>query len=289
VKQLTVVSGKGGTGKTVVTAGFAALAKEKVMVDCDVDAADLHLLLHPTLRERHPFSGGSVAVRDATRCTGCGRCSEVCRFGAVSPEWEIDAVACEGCGYCVRACPAAAIRLEPQQNGEWYVSDTRHGTLVHARLGAGEENSGKLVSQVRKEAQSLAARAGARLIIADGPPGIGCPLIASITGADLVLAVTEPSLSGIHDVQRVAAVAARFGIRFLCTINKHDINPGNSAELESWCGANGIPIAGRIPFDEAVVRAIVAGAPVVEAGPSRAGDEVRRIWQEVTRWLELDR
>ena len=285
-RQVTVVSGKGGTGKTIVTASFAALAGNSVLVDCDVDAADLHLLLQPEIEERNRFSGGSVAVRDPEKCTGCGECRDVCRFDAVEESFDIDPIACEGCGFCVHVCPADALQMKECVNGEWFVSRTRYGPMVHARLGIAEENSGKLVSVVRKRAQEIAERIDARYLIADGPPGIGCPVIAAITGADLVLGVAEPSLSGIHDLQRVAEVAGRFKTKMCCVVNRFDINPENTGAIEKWCGEHDIAVVGRIPFDEAVTRAMVAGKPVVDHGPSRAGDEIRKVWQEVQSCLE---
>lgn len=285
VRQLTVISGKGGTGKTVVSASFAVLAGDCVLADCDVDAADLHLLFQPEVLERHEFSGGSIAARDAGVCTGCGKCREVCRFGAVSDEFEIDPVACEGCGFCARACPAEAIAMEPAVNGEWYVSRTRCGMMVHARLGPAEENSGKLVTAVRKRAAALAAERGAWCVIADGPPGIGCPVIAAITGADFVLVVAEPSLSGIHDLKRVTGVAERFGIPVGCLINRFDINLENVRELEGWCREQGVKLVGRVPYDEAVTRAMVAGRTVVEDGQSSARAAIKAAWLEVRRCL----
>lgn len=283
--QLTVVSGKGGTGKTVTAASLAVLAEDAVMADCDVDAADLHLLLRPEVEERHEFSGGSVAVRDPDRCSGCGECRRVCRFEAVDESFDIDPVACEGCGFCARACPAEAIAMREQVNGEWFVSKTRRGPMVHARLGIAEENSGKLVTAVRKRAQQIAEERGARYLIADGPPGIGCPVIAAITGADLVLAVAEPTLSGMHDLERVAGVAERFGIPVGCLVNKHDINPDNTRRIEDWCRAHGVTVVGRVPFDDAVVAAMVEGRTVVEVVESPAAEAIRAAWQEVQRCL----
>jgi MinD superfamily P-loop ATPase len=280
-RQVTVVSGKGGTGKTIVTASLAALAGNSVLADCDVDAADLHLLLQPEVEERNRFSGGSVAVRDPKKCTDCGECRRVCRFDAVKESFDVDPVACEGCGFCVHVCPVDAIEMQECINGEWFVSRTRYGPMVHARLGIAEENSGKLVSVVRKRAQEIAERTDARYLIADGPPGIGCPVIAALTGVDLVLGVAEPSLSGIHDLQRVAEVADRFRTRMCCVVNRFDINLENTRAIEKWCGEHGVVVVGRIPFDETVTKAMVAGKPVVEYGPSRAADEIRKVWQEV--------
>jgi MinD superfamily P-loop ATPase len=284
-RRVTVVSGKGGTGKTIVTASFAVLAESCVLADCDVDAADLHLLLHPELKECHEFSGGSVAVRDPKKCSDCGECRRVCRFDAVRESFDIDPVACEGCGFCAHVCPTGALVMEEQVNGEWFESRTRYGPMVHARLGIAEENSGKLVSVVRKRAKEIAEQAGLGYVVSDGPPGIGCPVIAAITGADLVLGVAEPSLSGIHDMQRVAGVASRFGIRMCCVVNRYDINEDNTRSLEKWCAEHDVSVLGRIPFDEKVIEAMVAGRPVIEYGSTRAGDEIAKIWQGVRSCL----
>ena len=213
-RELVVISGKGGTGKTSIVAAFAALAGGAVLADCDVDAADLHLVLDPELGPEHPFSGRRQAIIDAEACTACGRCAEVCRFAAVlgAPDssYSIDPIACEGCELCRRVCPADAIRMEPVVNGAWMVSETRFGPLVHARLGVAEDNSGKLVTLVRNEARRVAEERGLPLVIVDGSPGIGCPVISSLAGADLVLAVTEPTVSGRHDLDRVLQVVRQF-------------------------------------------------------------------------------
>jgi len=289
MKQLTVISGKGGTGKTILTACFAVLAGNKVLVDCDVDAADLHLLLQPEVRERHEFSSGAKAVRDPKRCTGCGKCLEVCRAGAVTESFDIDEIGCEGCGFCVRVCPVEALSMKSGPNGEWYVSNTSYGPLVHARLGIAEENSGKLVSLVRRRAREVAHETRADYVIADGPPGIGCPVIAAITDADLVLGVAEPSLSGIHDLKRVAGIAARFGISMCCVINKYDLNRENSAALASWCYRHGIKVVGLIPFDEMVTKALVAGKPVLKYGTTGAGEAISKVWQAVEQRLKSNK
>ncbi len=281
MKQLTVVSGKGGTGKTVLAACFAMLAQPAVVVDCDVDAANLHLLLHPSVKEHHLFSGGSVAFKDRERCTACGRCLESCRFGAITASLEIDQIRCEGCGFCVRVCPEQALILKPVTNGEWYVSETRFGPMVHARLGIAEENSGKLVSLIRKRAQEVALLTGAEYVIADGPPGIGCPVIASITGADLVLGVAEPTLSGIHDLKRLAGVVARFGIKMCCVVNKYDINQVNTTILEKWCQGNSIEVVGKIPYEETVTKALVMGKTVLEYNQSQVAKEIGKVWNRV--------
>ena len=226
VKELVVISGKGGTGKTSIVASFAALTEKVVLADCDVDAADLHLVLEPKVMRRESFSGGKRARIRTEHCIACGKCEALCQFDAIDFDgpsngkldktFRIDPIACEGCGVCAWFCAENAIEFAPAVNGEWYVSDTRHGPMVHAKLGIAEENSGKLVSTVRKEAGAIAQQRGLELVLIDGSPGIGCPVIASITGADLVLIVTEPTLSGLHDLGRVADVARHFEIPGWC-------------------------------------------------------------------------
>ena len=212
MKQIVIISGKGGTGKTVITGAFAALAQKKVMADCDVDAADLHLLLEPSIRERHEFKSGKTAVIDKEKCVKCGKCIEVCRFEAINEKFNVDGVSCEGCAFCSFACPVDAIKMEENISGEWFISNTRFGPMVHAKLGIAEENSGKLVSLVRKQAKEAAEKTAADWVIIDGAPGIGCPVIASLSGIDCAVVVTEPTLSGLHDADRVISVAKHFGV-----------------------------------------------------------------------------
>ncbi len=297
MKELVVVSGKGGTGKTSVVASFAALARGKVLADCDVDAADLHLILDPTIRKRAPFTGGKVAVVRRESCTGCGKCAEVCRFDAIAPEdspggderpcLEVDPIGCEGCGVCRLVCPERAIDLVPSVNGEWFISDTRHGPFVHARLGIAEENSGKLVTLVRQEAGKLAEARGLALVLIDGSPGIGCPVIASMTGARLALAVTEPTLSGLHDLKRVAGVAAKLRVPAAVAINKWDLSPETAHEIEEWCAREELPIAGRIPYDDAVTAAQVSGRAVTEFSDGAAAEAIVGLWNRVEQMLGL--
>ncbi len=283
MKQIVIISGKGGTGKTVLTASFAALAKNKVMADCDVDAADLHLLLQPDIKERHIFESGVTAVINKRLCAECGRCVAVCRFEAVSDQYEIDPVSCEGCGFCYYACPAKAITLEKNIAGEWFISDTRFGPMVHAKLGIAEENSGKLVSLVRQKARELAEEKKLDWVIVDGSPGIGCPVIASISGVDLALVVTEPTLSGLHDADRVIKVARHFGVKVEVVVNKYDLNEDMTAEIEDYCAKNDIVLAGKIPFDEAVVKALVEGQTVIEHPAGKARGEVIKIWNSILK------
>ncbi len=284
-REIVVLSGKGGTGKTSVAASLAVLAGNAVLADCDVDAADLHLVLAPTVRERHEFRAGRGAVIRAESCLGCGLCLAHCRFGAVlsltpgapgSP-YVIDTVACEGCGVCVRICPEGAIDFPERLCGEWMVSDTRCGPLVHARLFAAAENSGKLVSIVRGEARRIAEATTRPLVIVDGPPGIGCPVIASVTGASQLLLVTEPTVSGEHDLARVLSLARHFNVPAAVCVNKWDLNPGLAERIEAVARVAGASIAGRIRYDREVTRAQIAARAVVETG-APAGDDIRRLW-----------
>ena len=287
MKELVVISGKGGTGKTSIVAAFAALAASKVLADCDVDAADLHLVLDPTIRQRETFTGGSVARINNAACQRCDVCRNLCRFEAIDRNFQVDEISCEGCGVCHDACPCGAVELVTKTAGEWYVSETRHGMLVHAKLGIGEENSGKLVSLVRSRAQSIAEENHLELVIIDGSPGIGCPVIASLTGVDLALAVTEPTLSGIHDLERVAGLAKHFENRIAVCVNKWDINPGMTEQIENWCRQEGIAVAGKISFDPIVTKAQIAGVSVIEYSSGSASLEIKRLWTRIAREMEL--
>ncbi|HRZ87656.1 MAG TPA: ATP-binding protein [bacterium] len=284
MKQMLVISGKGGTGKTILTASFAVLAENKIMVDCDVDAADLHLMLHPEIKERHEFRSGTTAVIDASACVSCGRCKEVCRFGAVAEDggrYAIDPIGCEGCGLCSRICPVAAIAMEENVAGEWFVSDTKLGPFVHAKLGIAEENSGKLVAHIRKVAKEKGEKERRDLVIIDGPPGIGCPVIASLSGVDLAVIVTEPTVSGIHDMMRVAEVAGHFKIPAGVVINKYDLNPENADLIEKECRSRGISLLGRIPFSSCVSAAIVKGVAPVTCCRDGVAVAIAAIWEKV--------
>jgi len=273
VKQIVVISGKGGTGKTVLTASFASLAMNKVMVDCDVDAADLHLLVRPEIKERHEFRSGVTARIDRDICQECGKCISVCRFDAISEDFRVDAVSCEGCTICSYVCPAGAVVLEENVSGEWFVSETKYGPFVHAKLGIAEENSGKLVSKVREAAKAIAEQEKLDYVIIDGPPGIGCPVIASLSGVDLALIVTEPTLSGMHDMERVEKVSKHFSIPTKVVINKYDLNPGNSEAIKQICQKADIDVIALLPFSRQVSESIVQGIPLVEfTGDGIAGD-----------------
>ena len=283
MKQIAVISGKGGTGKTVLTASFAALAKNKVMVDCDVDAADLHLLLHPVIKERYQFSGGVTARINKDLCRLCGACIDVCRFDAINDNFVVDPISCEGCALCSHICPADAIKMEDNQSGEWFISDTRYGVLVHAKLGIAEENSGKLVTKIRQEATKIAQKEGMDYVIIDGPPGIGCPVIASLTGVDTAIIVTEPTPSGIHDMQRVLELASHFKIDTKVVINKYDINLENSEDIRSMCQKENIEVAGLIPFSREVNESIVKLLPIVEYNNGEVSKQITSIWHKSAR------
>jgi len=296
ISELAVISGKGGTGKTSVVASFAALAQNKVLADCDVDAADLHLVLNPQIISGENFVGGKSARILPENCIGCGKCEEVCRFDAIRLEgpandviaktYLVDEIACEGCGLCAHFCPADAVDFSSRVNGEWYVSDTRHGPMVHARLGMAQENSGKLVTIVRSRAKEIAEEKGVGLVIIDGSPGIGCPVIASVTGATLALIVTEPTLSGLHDLARVADLTGHFGIPTVVCVNKSDINPEVTAGIRVLSHKRGLDFIGEIRYDTQVTRAQIAGKSVVEYGDSIAAADIRSLWDAVSSKLE---
>jgi len=280
VKEIVVLSGKGGTGKTAVLASLAALAESPVLCDCDVDAPNLHLLLEPAIREEHEFYGLQTARIDRQRCNECGLCEPACRFAAIR-DFRIDPFACEGCGLCVQVCPLDAVSMRDTLAGYWYVSQTRFGPLVHARLRAAQENSGKLVMAVRKRAREVAREMNARYILSDGPPGIGCPVISALSGAGTALIVTEPSLSGIHDLERVLGLCRHFGVGPLVCINKHDLSEENSRRIEDHCRDVGAEVVARIPFDPDVNSAIVQGRPVVETSDGAASREIRTLWEAI--------
>jgi MinD superfamily P-loop ATPase len=303
MKQLVILSGKGGTGKTSVSAAFAHLAAEGdppvrvVLADADVDAANLELVLDPQPLETHEFIAGAVAVIDGELCQACGTCYEVCRFEAVmrpAPDasgaaqgshgqsYAIDPISCEGCAACVYQCPEQAIQMDPQLAGHWFRSDSRYGPLFHAALRPAQENSGKLVTLVKQQARLLALDAGYDAVIVDGPPGIGCPVISAAAGADLALIVAEPTAAGIHDMDRVLATARHFRVPVLVCINKADIYPAGTAQIESYCRERDIETVGHIPFDATVTEAMVQGQPVTAFGPDApASQALAAVWQRM--------
>ena len=291
MKELVIISGKGGTGKTSLVASFAALAKRTVVADCDVDAADLHLILNPVILRREDYSGGKRARVDVTRCIGCGKCEALCRFGGVSMKdvadmkqnrvADISTIACEGCGVCAWFCPAGAITMEPAVNGEWYVSQTRMAPMVHARLGVAEENSGKLVSTVRQAARELAKDHNLDLVLIDGSPGIGCPVIASITGADLVLIVVEPTVSGFHDLERVADLVRHFHVPAMVCVNKWDLNPEMADRIEQFADERGLATTGRVRYSRSITDAQIARKTVIEYTQAEVAQDIRDVWTSV--------
>ena len=282
IREIVIVSGKGGTGKTSLAAAFAALAKNGILCDADVDAADLHLLMQPEVKKRTDFMGGSKAVINPDLCTGCGTCRTLCRFDAISDRYEVDPIRCEGCGVCVDFCPEQAIDFPVQRCGEWYISATRFGPMVHARLGIAEENSGRLVSLVRKETRQLAEERGLELILTDGPPGIGCPVIAAIGGATALVIVVEPTVSGIHDMERVVDLAAHFRVPGMVIVNKYDLNVEMTETIEQLAVQRNLVVLGRVPFDPVFTRSMVQGQTLFEYGeetPTR--QVVRDIWAKI--------
>jgi MinD superfamily P-loop ATPase len=290
MKQVAVISGKGGTGKSSVVASFSALAAPLITADCDVDAANLHLVFDPQVEATMPFKGGFSATIDAEACTHCDRCRELCRFEAISEAHVIDPMACEGCGVCVDNCPESCIGMDQPTAGEWYRSESRFGPLVHARLGIAEENSGKLVAQVREEAQRLSKERDLELILIDGSPGVGCSVISSITGTDLVLVVTEPSVSGLHDMDRVLELARHFKVPAAVLVNKADLNTEISARIQARAEEIGASFIGELPYDTGVTHAMVAGKAVTEMAPSETGAALERAYMRLRAlvWPDVD-
>ena len=280
MRQLTVISGKGGTGKTTITAAFALLAENKVMVDCDVDAADLHLILNTKIQQTEKFYGGRSPLVDPEKCTQCGTCTDLCRFDAIK-DGLVDIVSCDHCGLCVYGCPEDAITMMDDHSGNWFVSQTPYGPLVHARLGIGEENSGKLVTAVRKKASDIAEREGRNLVIIDGPPGIGCPVMASVAGVDMVLAITEPTLSGMHDLNRVLDLCRHFQIPAKVCINKFDINPGITDEIEQACQEKSADVVSKLPFDRCVIDSLVRRKTVIDHPCGAVTGRIKAMWERI--------
>ncbi len=285
--EIVILSGKGGTGKTSITAAFALLAENSVITDCDVDAADLHLILSPEVYKSENFASGAKAVIDSGKCTGCGLCLELCRFGAIKFRDNVyytDKYACEGCGLCVEACPAGAVTIERYENNQIYFSSSRFGPMVYGKLGVAEENSGRLVSRIRQYAKEIAVKTRARYILTDGPPGIGCPVISSVTGSDLVIAVTEPTQSGWHDLQRLIEMTSRFKTPLLVIINKYDLNEDMTMTIEKKLKDKGIHVSGNIPYDETMIYALLEGKAINEFKPQgMVAYELDRIWETIKK------
>jgi len=280
MKQLTILSGKGGTGKTTLTASLAVLARNATIADCDVDAPDLHMLVHPEVIITKEFKGSKLAVIDKTKCDNCGVCREKCRFDAITEAKEVDPIACEGCGVCAAICPSDAITMIERVSGYAYISKTKYGFMAHALLNPGESNSGKLVTLVRQNARILSEKENSDLIIIDGPPGIGCPVIASVSGVNVGLVVTEPTMSGIHDLQRALQLIKHFNVKPLVCVNMYDINKDNTNKILGFCEENSIKVVGRISFNPKVTEAMVNGKPIIEYAPeSDVSKEIEKIWK----------
>jgi len=285
MKQLTIISGKGGTGKTSITAAFASLAKNAVLADCDVDAADLHLILKPKIKKTIGFHGLNIADIDKDRCINCKKCYESCKFDAIDEEINLIKESCEGCGVCEYVCPVDAITMVDRDSGFAYISETRFGPMAHAVLKTAEEASGKLVTVVRNNAKTLAEEKKKDMVIIDGPPGIGCPVIASLTGVDMVLIVTEPTLSAIHDLERILGVAHHFNIPAIVCINKYDINKDNTEKIENYCKSNNIDVVGKLPYDNIVTDAMIHEQNVIELSDGDLADRIVEMWDKITERL----
>jgi MinD superfamily P-loop ATPase len=281
MKQVVVISGKGGTGKTSVVAGLASVGPKKVLADCDVDAADLHLILHPEIKEKHDFYSGERPEINPELCTQCGLCVEHCKFDAISSDFNVMPEKCEGCGVCSYVCPVEAVSVNPRLCGQWFQSETRFGQMIHAELGIGEENSGKLVTTVRNASAEIGEELGAELVLVDGSPGVGCPVIASLTNADLAVFVAEPTISAVHDLKRVHKLCEHFKIPSMAIINKCGINAGQEAEIRSFCAEKDILLAGELPYDTIFSKAQLAGQSVVEFDPEGMGKKIEAIWNKM--------
>ncbi len=288
MKQVIIISGKGGTGKTVMAAALAVMAHEKIIVDCDVDAANLELLLNTELQENFPFIGAPKAIIDQSLCINCGLCIDLCRFGAIDIDDQtyINTYSCEGCGLCQNSCPVQAISMPESPCGQYFISKSPYGPLVHARLGIVAENSGKLVTIVRRTAIEMAGNLNKKLIIIDGPPGTGCPVMSSISGVDLAVLVTEPTCSGFHDFDRILSVANHFQVKTMVVINKFDLNLKQSKTIEEYCRQNNLEVIGKIPFDPAIVDSVVNARPPVCGPESPAKKEFENICQRLIYQLE---
>jgi MinD superfamily P-loop ATPase len=286
--EIIVISGKGGTGKTSLSGAFARISRDKIICDLDVDAPDLHILLAPQIIAREKFISGNEAIINRDKCTSCGICLEMCRYDAISDtngEYLVQPLRCEGCKVCVSFCPEEAIDFPPRYCGDWYVSSTRFGTMVHAQLFPGAENSGRLVALLRQKAREKAKEEGRDLILCDGAPGIGCPVISSLSGTDLAAIVTEPTPSGLHDLQRVAELCSHFKIKVAVIINKFDLNLEQTDRIEDFCRSNGYELTGKLPHDNMVTEAMVERKVITEINGSRMDSMVREIWDKILSML----
>lgn len=291
MKEIVIISGKGGTGKTSVTASFAVLgSKDVIVADCDVDAADMHLLMTPDFARSEDFYSGELANINQEKCTQCGRCADICRFNAISVidgQYIIDPLNCEGCGYCTRICPASAITNNGLNVGKWYISKIKTGsTMIHAKLGIGADNSGKLVTKVKNEAKQIAKENNKEYIVVDGSPGVGCPVVSSLSGADFVVLVTEPSVSGLHDLKRVYELVKKFKIKAGCIINKSDINKNITAQIEVFLKEENITHISNLPYNESFTKAMTYGQTIVEYGQNNIAPIVKESWNKVKQIIK---
>lgn len=286
MKEVVIISGKGGTGKTSITASFAYLGGDDIVVaDCDVDAADMHLLMRPDFAKTEDFYSGEIAFINQSTCIQCGKCADVCRFDAIpviDGQYIVETLDCEGCGYCPRVCPTDAIIMNEQNVGLLYISTTRvPNTMVHARLGIGKENSGKLVAKVKKEAKNIARDSRKEFVVVDGSPGVGCPVVSSLSGADFVVLVTESSVSGLHDLKRVYDLVEKFNIRAGCIINKYDINNEKTLEIEEFLREKNIEKIANLPYDEQFTMAMTDGLTIVEYNQNHISEILKQSWDKI--------
>lgn len=288
MKEIVVISGKGGTGKTSLTASFAELAGDTaIVVDCDVDAADMHLLLDPNFGKSEDFYSGYIAKINQDDCMQCGKCADVCRFDAIpiiNNKYIVDPIACEGCGYCARICPTETIEMNDAYSGKWFISETKFGSqMVHARLGIGADNSGKLVTKVKNEAKEIAVKENKDFIIVDGSPGIGCPVVSSLAGADFVVLVTEPSVSGLHDLKRVYELLKTFRLQAGCIINKSDLNFKITSEIKTFLEEENIIHLANLPYDESFTKAMTNGKTIVDFDNGELKEKIESIWKNISK------
>jgi len=290
MKELVILSGKGGTGKTSITSAFASLAQNMVLCDADVDAADLHLILEPDFKKSQDFKAGHEAIINPDKCSQCGQCIDLCRFDAIKDTFEVDSIECEGCGVCVDLCSEQAIDFPETICGQWYISSTRFGPMVHARLGIAQENSGKLVSLVRNEAKKIAEQENLDLIITDGPPGIGCPVIASIGQATAILIVAEPTISGCHDMERLEQLTRHFNIPAMVCINKYDLNLDLTKSIEEFADSANMAVVGKIPFDPIFTKAMIKAQTIFEYNnDSQISIKTKQLWDNILSQDEFKR